>query len=117
MPLYLLQDLVGPVRVLEFQIQDGVDQVFVLQRAKAVLPAIPGEDGTVAKGRLAIEVKLCGPPGGCAILKFCPVGMKTRSATLRSKSGEVLDLQAPWFLQIVVISHDVRVLLRVATAR
>ncbi len=80
-----------------------------LRRAKA------SEDGTVAKGRLRDKAQLSGPTGGCAVFQFCPVGMKTRSATLRSKGGEVLDLQASGFLHIMIIGDDIGILLGVAS--
>src|SRR5208337_4791422 len=42
---------------------------------------------------------------------------KIRSVTLRSKSGEVLDLQASRFLKIVIISNDIGIFLGPACKR
>ena len=80
-------------------------------------PAIAGEHDTLAESCLTVEAKLGGPPGGCAIFQFCPVGMKIRSATLRSKSGGVFDLQASWFRETMVISNDIGVFLGSACRR
>ena len=43
--------------------------------------------------------------------------MKIRSATLRSKSGDVFDLQASRFLEIVIISNDIGIFLGPACRR
>jgi len=92
---------------LQNHLRQGTKDCLAARLVRKPLPAIAGEYGAAAECSLAVEVQLDGPPGGCAIFQFCPVGMKIRAATLRSKSGEVFDLQASRFLEIVVISNDI----------
>ncbi len=64
-----------PLRALDsssfvFEVQDGVNEVLLLERANAVLPAKTGEDGAVVECGLAVKIEFGGPPCGGAIFEF-----------------------------------------------
>src|SRR5713101_4072948 len=63
------------------------------------------------KRGLAIKVQLRSPPGGSPVFKLGPVSVEVISISLRSKCGEVLDLEVARLFEIVVIGDKVRVLL------
>src|SRR5256714_11729326 len=60
---------------------------------------------------LAVQVELRGPPSGCAVFKFGPVGVEIVTSSLGAEGGEILDLQVAGLFEIVVIGDKVRVLL------
>ena len=82
MPFAFFQDFVGPAFVFVFDVQDGINDVFPLERPEAILPADAGEDGAVAKGNLAIEIQFGGPPSRDAVFKLRPKGVEVVAATL-----------------------------------
>jgi len=107
-----LQDFVGAAGLLVFNIEHRIDEMFTVEQAKAILHAKAGEDRAIGKCGLAVEVKLGGPPGGRPIFEFEPEGMKIIAAALGAESGEIFDLEIARLLEIVIISDDVRALLR-----
>src|SRR5437016_2406435 len=111
MAFAFLEDLVSAVFVFILHIENGIDEVFALQRPEAILPAETGEHRAVVEGGLAIQVELCGPPGGRPVLKLGPVGMEVVAGPLGANSGEILDLKVARLLQIVIIDNKIRVFL------
>src|SRR5579859_7089194 len=105
------QDLVSTAFVFVLHVQDRVDEMLAPKRPEPVLPANPGENRAVSKGRLAIEVKLGGPPCGRPVFELHPIGMKVVAAALRAEGREILNLQVPRFLKVVIVGHKVGILL------
>jgi len=110
-PLPFLEDLVRAVLVFILDIEDGIDEMFALQRPEAILPAETGKHRAVAGGSLAIQVDFRGPPGGRAVFEFRPVAVEVVPAPLGPEGREILDLQVAGFLQIVIIGDKIRTLL------
>src|SRR5215831_1545699 len=82
-----------------------------LEGPQPVFPLEAGINSAVCKRGLEIEVQLSSPPGGRAVLKLRPVGVKVVAGALGAKSREILNLKIPGLLEIVVISYEVRPLL------
>src|SRR5690242_18726755 len=112
MPFAFLQKLVRTALVFVFHVQDRVNKVFSFERSEAVLPANPRENSAVPQGRLAVEIKLGGPPGRGAVFEFHPIRMKVVAAALRAEGREIFDLEVPRFFKVVVVSYKVRIFLR-----
>src|SRR5579864_3112211 len=108
---YLLHDLVGFADLLVFDVKHRVDGMFALEQTKAILQPKSGENSAVAECALAIEVEFGGPPGGCAIFKLDPIGVEVSASALCGEIGEVLDLQAARFLEVVIVGNEVGALL------
>src|SRR6266849_331851 len=106
-----LEDFVRAVLVFILDIEDGIDEVFALQRPDAILPAETCEHGAVVEGGLAVQVQLRGPPSGRAVLKLGPIGVEIVPTSLGAEGGVILDLKVARLFEIVVISDKVRVLL------
>src|SRR5260370_26008464 len=117
MAFHLLEDFVRAALVFVLEVESGVDKVFALQRADAVLPAESGEDGAVVKGGLAIEIELGGPPGGGAVFELGPEGVGGVSGALGAERGEVFDLKIARLLEVMVVSNDVGTFLGVERGR
>ena len=66
------------------------------------------------KVALAVEIELGGPPGGRAVFELGPVGVEIIAAALRAEGGEVFDLEAAGFFEVVIVGDDVGALLRVS---
>src|SRR5260370_33769151 len=98
------EDLVRAVLDFMLDVEHRIDEVFALQGPKAILPAETCEYRTVVEGGLPVQVELRGPPGGHSVLKLSPVGVEVVAAALGTQSGEILDLEAAGFCQIVIIS-------------
>ncbi len=81
----LFQDLVGAAGVFVLDVEDGVDEMLVLEQAEAVLPAKASKDRAVVESGLAIEIKLGGPPGGGAVFEFRPEGVEVIASALRAE--------------------------------
>src|SRR5260370_35982015 len=111
MTFAFLEDLVRAVLVFIFDIKDGVDEVFALQRPESIVPAETRQYGAVVEGGLAVQIKLCSPPSGRSVLKLGPEGVEVVAASLSAESGKILDLQVAGLFEIVVIGNKVRVLL------
>jgi len=105
------EDLVGAVLVFIFNIKDGIDEVFALQKTEAILPPEAREQRAVVESGLAIQVELRGPPGGCAVFKLGPEGVEVVGASLGAIRREILDLEVAGFFEIVIIGDKVRSLL------
>src|SRR4051794_25540251 len=69
----LFQCLIRAVNVFVFEIQNRVDPVFLHEEAETVLKPVPGEERTVMKRFLTINVELGCPPGLGSIFEFGPV--------------------------------------------
>src|SRR5260370_27461612 len=106
-----LEDFVRAVLVFILDIEDGIDEVFALQRPDAILPSEAREHRTVAESSLAVQVELRGPPSGCAVFELNPVGEEVVAASLGAKGGEILDLDVAGLFEIVIIGDKVRPLL------
>src|ERR1700675_3896091 len=76
------EDLIRAVLVFILDIKDGIDEVFALQKPEAILPAETREYGALVERGLAVQIELCGPPGGCAVFKLGPEGMEVVAAPL-----------------------------------
>src|SRR5712671_1952022 len=83
---YFPEDFVGAVFVYVLNIKDWIDDVFVLKRAKTILPAYAGEECAVAKSGLAIQVKFGGPPSRSAVFQLGPESMEIITAMLGPES-------------------------------
>jgi len=70
------EDLVRAVLVFILNIEDGIDEVFVLQKPEAILPAEACEHRAVVESSLAVQVELRGPPSGGAVFKLGPEAWK-----------------------------------------
>src|SRR5260370_26699258 len=112
MAFAFFENLVRPILVLILDIQDRIDEVFLLQNSEAVLPPETGEYRAVVKRGLAIQIELRRPPSCCAVFELAPESVEVIRASLRPKCGEILDLQVAGLFEIMVISDKVRVLLR-----
>src|SRR5580700_4357999 len=88
-----LQNLVRTADVFVLDIQDRIDEVLVPQRADAVLPAEPGEEGAVVKSGLGIEVELRGPPGRGAVLELHPKSVEVIATALGTEGRKIFDLE------------------------
>src|SRR4029077_683770 len=108
---YLLHDLVGFAGLLEFDVEHGINNMFALEQPKAIFQSEPGENSAVAECALGVEVEFGGPPGCCAIFKLDPIGVEASASALCSQIREVLDLEAAWFLEIVIVRNEVGALL------
>src|SRR5277367_2249357 len=82
-PLDFLQNLVGAAGVFVFDIQHGIDEMLLLQKAKTVLPAKTSKNRAVVERGLAVEINLGRPPRGCAVLELGPEGVKVVTTALR----------------------------------
>src|SRR5882762_2564778 len=105
------ENLVRTVLVFILDIEDGIDEVFVLQQPEAILPAEAREHRAVMESSLAVQVELRGPPSGCAVFKFGPVGVEVVTSSLCAEGGKILDLQVAGLFEIVVIGDKIRLLL------
>src|SRR3981081_2122647 len=76
------EDLVRAVLVFILKIEDGIDEVFVLQKPEAILPAEAREHRAVVESSLAVQVELRGPPSGCAVFKLGPERVKAVADSL-----------------------------------
>src|SRR5882757_3589643 len=101
------EDFVGAVFAYVLNVEDWIDDVFVLKRTKTVFPAYAGEECAVAKSGLAIQVKFGGPPSRGAVLQFSPEGMEIITAMLGPESRKVFDLQIAGLFQIVVVGNKI----------
>src|SRR5579884_1669395 len=110
--LDFLDDFVSRIDLLIFNVENRIDEVFELQQTKPVLPTEAGEQRAVARSALALEIKLGGPPGLCAVLEFEPIGIEVSCIALCSERGEIFDLKISWLFQIVIVGHDIRSFLR-----
>src|ERR1700739_3155733 len=110
---HFLHDLVGFADLLVFDVEYRVDGMLALEQTKAIFQTEPGENSAVAECALTIEVEFGGPPGGCAIFKLDPIGVEVSASALSGEIGEVLDLQAARFLEIVIVRDEVGTLLSV----
>ena len=111
----LFENLVGLVDLLVFDVENGIDEMLVLQRPEPVFETEAGEDGAVVEGGLSVEIELGGPPGGGAVFQFSPVRMEIVSGALGAEGGEVFDLETAGLFEVMVVSDEVRVLLRLAS--
>src|SRR5882762_4007618 len=105
------EDLVRAVLVFILGIDDGIDEVFALQKTEAILPAEAREQRAVVESSLAVQVELRSPPGSCAVFELGPEGMEVVAASLGAIGGEILDLEVAGFFEIVIIGNKVRPLL------
>src|SRR6266699_7241092 len=112
MTFAFFEDLVRTVLVLILHVEHRIDEVFALQGTEAILPAETREYRAVVEGGLPVQVELRRPPGGRSVLKLGPVGMEVVAASLGTQSGEILDLEVAGLFEIVIISDEIRVLLR-----
>ena len=108
---YLLHDLVGFADLLVFDVEHGINNMFALEQSKAIFQSEPGENSAVAECTLRVEVEFGGPPGRRAIFELDPIGVEVSTSALCSQIGEVLDLEAARFLEIVIVGDEVRALL------
>src|SRR5229473_8674375 len=99
--------LVGGVDVLELDVQDRVNPVFAHQGPETVFPAEAGENGAVAVGCLAVEIKLCSPPTLRAIFKLCPRSQKISATALRGEERIDGNLKTARLLHLVVVGDEV----------
>src|SRR5882672_3381197 len=109
---HLFDDLVGPVDLLVFDIKHRIDEVLVLEEAKAVLPPEACEDGTVAKRGLSVKIEFGSPPGGGAIFKLKPESVEVIAAALCSKVRKIFNPKIARLFEVMIIGHDVGTLLR-----
>jgi hypothetical protein len=105
------EDLVRAVLVFILKIEDGIDEVFVLQKPEAILPAEAREHRAVVESSLAVQVELRGPPSGCAVFKLGPERVKAVADSLGAVCGEILDFEVAGLFEIVIIGDKVRALL------
>jgi len=105
------EDLVRAVLVFILKIEDGIDEVFVLQKAEAILPAEAREHRAVVESSLAVQVELRGPPSGGAVFKLGPERVKAVADSLGAVCGEILDFEVAGLFEIVIIGDKVRALL------
>src|SRR5450755_1929388 len=108
---HFFQNFVGAADVFVFDIDDRIDEMLVLERTKAILPAEPGEKSAVVKGGLAVEVELGGPPGGSAIFELHPESMEVVAAALGAEGGEVFNLEVAGFFEVMIVGDDVGIFL------
>src|SRR5450432_388580 len=108
---HFFQNFVGAAGVFVFDIDDRIDEVFVLERTKAILPAKSGEKSAVVKGGLAVQVELRGPPGGGAIFELHPESMEVVATALGAEGGEVFNLEVAGFFEVVIVGDDVGIFL------
>src|SRR5580693_2566311 len=108
---YLLHDLVGFADLLVLDVKHRVDDMLAAEQTKAIFQSEPGENSAVAECALRVEVEFGGPPGRCAIFELDPIGVEVSTCALCSQIGEVLDLEAARFLEIVIVGDEVRALL------
>jgi hypothetical protein len=105
------EDLVRAVLVFILNVEDGIDEVFVLQKPEAILPAEARENRTVVESSLTVQVELRCPPSGCAVFKLGPERVKVVADSLGAVCGEILDFEIAGLFEIVIIGDKVRALL------
>src|SRR6202165_6215967 len=71
---HFFEYLVRTVLVFVLNVEDGIDEVFVLQKPEAILPAEARENRAVVESSLAVQVELRCPPSGGAVFKLGPEG-------------------------------------------
>src|SRR5713101_2841247 len=103
----LQHGLVGGVDVFELDVQDRVNPVLVHQGPETVFPAEARENGAVAVGCLAVEIKLCGPPTLRAIFKLCPRSQKISATALRGEERIDGNFKTTRLLHLVVVGDEV----------
>jgi hypothetical protein len=52
-----------------------------------------------SKSRLAVEIKLGGPPRGCTVFELHPEGMEIVTGALSAKSREIFDFKIAGLFQ------------------
>src|SRR5581483_5394493 len=103
------------VEIFILQVQNRIDPMFAFERTKAVFKSPTGEDGTVARRRLAFQIELRCPAGGDSILNFGVRGkVEVLAGTRDSERTAGFDLQVAGLFEVMVVSHEVRILLRPA---
>jgi hypothetical protein len=80
--------------------------MLVGEQSEAILPPIPGEQGTLSTGRLAVKVHLRGPPSLDAILEFCRRAQEPTAAIRFPNDVLGRELQVSRFLHLVRIGDE-----------
>src|SRR5581483_4068812 len=80
--LDFFNDLVGFVDLLVFDIEHRIHRVLALEQAKAVFQAESSKERAVVEGGMGVDIEFGGPPGGCAIFEFHPIGDEVTGAAL-----------------------------------
>jgi len=111
MPFDFLQNLIGSILLFVFDVDQWIDEMFPLEHAEAIFPAKAGEERAVVKRGLRVDVEFRGPPGLGAILELHPKSMEVAGGALRTKRGEIFNIQISRLFEVVIIGHDVRTLL------
>src|SRR5260370_11553293 len=106
-----LQNLIGPVFFLVFDVDHGVDETLPPEHAETISPATASEDRAVVKRGLRVEVESRSPPSLRAIFELHPEGMEVVGAALRPERREILHIQIPGLLEVMIVGHDVGTLL------
>src|SRR5207248_8816903 len=106
---HLLQSFVGVTDVLKLDVKDRINQMFVSQGSKAILPSEARNDRAVVKSLLTIEVELAGPPALDAIFEFSPIGEKTIRDFRHTHDQIRRNFQAPSLFHVVAVGHEINV--------
>src|SRR6185437_10808296 len=103
----LKKRFVGAGDALELDVEDGIDDVFLHQRAKAVFEAEAGIERGILGGGLAIEIELGGPPGPDAVFELTDGGAVALALAGLGEGGFGLDFEVSGLFEVVGIGDEV----------